>query len=58
MAYNNIPKEKFRLANQGERLADKRLKTKPVGSLKDAFNRFKKNKSSVAAALIILILFL
>ena len=58
MAYNNIPKEKFQLANQGDRLADKKLKTKPVGSLKDAFNRFKRNKSSVAAAIIILILFL
>ncbi len=58
MANNNIPKEKFRLANQGERLADKKLKTKPVGSLKDAFNRFKKNQSSVAAAIIIICLFL
>ena len=56
MAYDNIPKEKFKLANAGEKLSDKKFDTKPVGYFQDAFNRFKKNKSSMTAAVIILIL--
>ncbi len=58
MAYNNIPKEKFQLANRGDRISDKKFDTKPMGYFRDAMNRFKKNKSSVAAAIIIVILFL
>lgn len=58
MAYNNIPKEKLQLANHGEKISDKKFDTKAVGYFQDAFTRFKKNKSSVAAAMIILILFL
>ena len=58
MAYNNIPKEKFRLVNHGERISDKKFDTKAVGSFMDAMIRFKKNKSSVVAAFIILFLFL
>lgn len=54
---NNIPKEKFAFANDGDRITDKKLDTKPIGYFKDAFIRFRKNKSSVAAAIIILILF-
>ena len=57
MAYDNIPKEKFQLANQGERISDKKFDSKPVGYFADAFKRFKKNKSSVIAACIIMILF-
>ena len=56
MAYDNIPKEKFKLANAGEKLSDKKFDTKPVGYFQDAFNRFKKNKSSMTAAFIILAL--
>ncbi len=40
------------------KLSDKKLATKPIGSFKDAMIRFRKNKSSVAAAIIILILLL
>ena len=58
MAYNNIPKEKFRLVNHGERISDKKFDTKAVGSFMDAMQRFKRNKSSVVAAFIILFLFL
>ena len=58
MANNNIPKEKFRLVNHGERISDKKFDTKAVGSFMDAMLRFKKNKSSVVAAFIILFLFL
>lgn len=54
MAYDNIPKEKFQLANEGERLSDKKFDTKAIGYFGDAFNRFKKNKSSVVAACIII----
>lgn len=57
MAYDNIPKDKFQLANHGERISDKKFDSKPVGYFADAFRRFKKNKSSVVAAIIILILF-
>ena len=58
MANYNIPKEKFRLVNHGERISDKKFDTKAVGSFMDAMQRFKRNKSSVVAAIIILILFL
>ena len=56
MAYDNIPKEKFQLVNHGERISDKKFDTKAVGYFGDAMNRFKKNKSSVIAAFIILFL--
>lgn len=58
MAYNNIPKEKFQLVNHGERISDKKFDTKAVGSFMDAMQRFKRNKSSVVAAIIILCLLL
>ena len=54
----NIPKEKFALAGEDRRITDTKFETKPVGYFKDAFNRFKKNKSSLVAAIIILLLFL
>ena len=56
MAYDNIPKEKFRLINQGERISDKKFETKAIGYFQDAFNRFKRNRSSVTAGIIILLL--
>ena len=52
-----IPKEKFALAGENRRISDTKFETKPVGYFKDAFNRFKKNKSSLVAAIIILLLF-
>ena len=54
--YTNIPKELFEFAPRGEKIRDKKLDTKPIGYFKDAWIRFRKNKSSVAAACIILVL--
>ena len=56
--YMNIPKEKFEFVGRGEKIFDRKLETKPIGYFKDAFIRFRKNKSSVVAAIIILILIL
>jgi len=56
--YKSIPKEKFEFAHVGTVLHDEKLKTKSRGYFADAFLRFKKNKSSVAAAFIIGILIL
>ena len=55
---NNIPKEKFRFADPDRRMADKKLDTKQMSYAKDVFRRFCKNKSSVVAAIIILLLVL
>lgn len=57
--YEDIPAEKFVFAKKpDEVILDKKLNTKPVGYFRDAFRRFKKNRSSVVAAVIILLLFL
>lgn len=54
----NIPAEKFRLVG-GERLAhDVKLDTKPHSYAYDAFLRFCKNKGSVVAAIVIILLVL
>ena len=58
MAYDNIPKEKFRLVDRGERIADKKFENKAVGYFQDAFNRFKRNKSSMTALVIIVLMLL
>ena len=58
MNMNNIPKEKFKLVNEGQRLSDKKFDDKPVGYFKDAWIRFRKNKGSIVAAIIILIIIL
>lgn len=55
---NNISAEKFKFVSSEHRLGEKGLDSKPVGYFKDAWNRFKKNKGSVAAAVIIGILIL
>ena len=54
----NISKEKFVFANQASNMHDKELSTKPISYLHDAWNRFKKNKASITAAVIIGILVL
>jgi oligopeptide transport system permease protein len=54
----NIPAEKFRFATTEGRLHDLKLDTKPVSYFQDAFRRFCRNKSSVVAAIIILVLIL
>ena len=53
-----ISSEKFVFRSQGEKLHDKKLETKPVSFFRDALNRFTKNKGSILAAFIILILVL
>lgn len=53
-----ISAEKFVLHSHGENLHDTKLETKPVSYLHDAFNRFARNKASIFAAFIILILVL
>ena len=56
--YPAIPKEKFAFANENMKLHDEKLKTKARGYFADAFLRFRKNKSSVVAACIIIFLIL
>ena len=57
-SYLNIPKEKFEFVTRSEKIHDMKLDTKPIGYFKDAWLRFKKNKSSVAAFAIIIVLVL
>lgn len=54
----NIPKEKFNFVQTGERLTDKKFVDKPVGYFKDALRRFCRNRASIVAAIIIVIIFL
>lgn len=56
--FPDFPDEKFVFVQREDELHDDRFQTKPVGYFKDALNRFKKNKSSVAAAVIIVLLIL
>lgn len=53
-----ISPDKFTFVNENKKLADKELVTKPIGYFKDAWNRFKKNKASIVATVIIAILVL
>ena len=52
----NIPAESFRFTQQDDRLADKKFDTKPISYFKDALQRFRKNKASVAGFVIIMLL--
>ncbi len=52
----NIPADKFRFVADGDRLHDQKLDTKQVSYFRDAFGRFAKNKASVTAGIIILLL--
>ena len=54
--YEHIPQEKFAFKQLDSNLHDKKLETKARGYFADALIRFKKNKSSVVAAWIILFL--
>ncbi len=51
-----IAPEKFAFVNINERLTDTKFDDKPIGYFKDAWIRFRKNKASVAAAIIILLI--
>ena len=55
---NSIPKEKFEFANSGEKIRDQKFEDKPIGYFKDAWIRFRKNKASIAAAIIIIAIIL
>ena len=55
---NSISRDMFEFVNSDSNIHDEKFKTKPRGYFADAFLRFKKNKSSVVAAFIILILVL
>jgi len=52
----NVSPEKFAFVNQGERLSDQKFEDKPIGYFKDAWIRFRKNKGSIVAAVIILLI--
>ena len=52
------PKEKFVFVQASDFIHDAKFETQPVGYFKDAWNRFKKNASSVVAAVIIVLLIL
>ena len=56
--YNNIPADKFKFANNVDNLHDKKLDTKPVSFMQDAWRRFRKNKGAVVGAIVISILVL
>lgn len=55
---NNVEltKQDFEFVNLNERIHDAKFETKPIGYMQDAWLRFKKNKASVVAALIILLI--
>ena len=53
-----ISSEKFKFRSMGDALHDGKLQTKPVGYFKDAMYRFTKNKASIVAFFIIMILIL
>lgn len=52
--FKNISADKFQFAHNEEKIYDKKFETKPIGYFKDAWIRFKRNKASLIAALIIL----
>ena len=54
----NISKDKFRFADPSRRTGDRKFDTKQMSYAKDVFVRFCKNKSSVVAAIIIILLVL
>ncbi len=53
-----ISSEKFVFHSTNENIHDTKLETKPVSYMKDAFNRFARNKASIVATIIIGILVL
>jgi oligopeptide transport system permease protein len=55
---NDIPDELFTFTQKDDRIFDKKFDTKPIGYFKDAWLRFKKNKASIAAAIIIAVILL
>ena len=58
MDYEKIPAEQFAFVHENEKLHDAELQTKARGFFADAMLRFRKNKSAVVAAYILLFLVL
>ena len=56
--FPDIPAEKLRLVQKDRKLFDQKLETKPIGYFKDAWLRFKKDRSAVVAFILIVILML
>jgi oligopeptide transport system permease protein len=56
--YGHIDSEQFKFVQADERIFDQKLETKPIGYMKDAWFRFRKNKASIVAAVIIILLLL
>ncbi len=56
--YNSIPAEKFKFVENKDNIHDVKFDTKPHSYAYDAFLRFCKNKGSVVAAIVILVLVL
>ena len=54
----HLSKESFSFVHSGEKISDKVFEDKPVGYLKDAWRRFRKNQASVIAAVIIIAIIL
>ena len=54
----DIPAEKFTFAQMNTKIHDTKLETKPIGYFKDAWIRFRKNRSAVVAFTLIVILLL
>lgn len=54
----DLPAKSFEFVQLDDHIHDTKFETKPVGYLKDAWNRFKKNKASVVAAIIIVLIVL
>lgn len=54
--YDAISKDKFKLIQSEGMIHDSKMQTKPIGFLKDVMIRFSKNKASVCAAVVILII--
>ena len=54
----NIESSKFEFVQRDERIFDTKFETKPISYLKDALLRFQKNKGSVVATCIIILLVL
>ena len=56
LSHVSVNKEDFVLVQDNVKISDKKFESKPTTFIKDAFRRFKKNKSSVAGAIILGIL--